>query len=299
MANVASNPNLWTGAHSDSPPSWWNGTAYVMDDAARNGIGTVMTLKAMPGAGNTFTVNFQNFVSPNPPGTSSVLEVLVNGSAVHSFNLIGASGPTEYSYAFTGSETSFGLQAITNNGGQFTTYGADFSLTPTNPPAPVASNESQSVAFNSQNNPITYQIEFSGSPVTPSSVAIVSQPTNGTATVSGLTILYTPTYGYDGADSFTYNAVYEGQTSNTATISIFVEPFPTPAEVRLRWTDDGGHNWSNFMGAPMGAIGQTSNRVIFRRLGSTRDSTGLDRVFEISSDAYTQTCLVGASFLDA
>lgn len=298
MANVASNPNLWTGNAHDTPPSWWNGTAYVMDDSGRLGIGLFLTLNAMPGAGNTFGVNFQNFVSPNPPGTSSIAEVLVNGTSVHSFNLIGASGPTPYTYTFTGSETSFALQAITNNGGQFNTYGADFSLTPTVPTI-TALNESDSVGFNSQNNSLTYSIEANGSPVTPTSIAVVGSPGHGTATVSGLEILYTPTKGYNGPDSLTYNGVYDGITSNTATISIVVEPLPTPAEVRLRWTDDGGHNWSNFMGAPMGAIGQTANRVIFRRLGSTRDSTGLDRVFEISSDAYTQTCLVGASFLDA
>lgn len=66
----------------------------------------------------------------------------------------------------------------------------------------------------------------------------------------------------------------------------------------LRWSDDGGHNWSPFQGTSMGATGQTAQRVIFRRIGSTRRNTGLDRIFEISSEAETQVCLVGASLGD-
>lgn len=91
------------------------------------------------------------------------------------------------------------------------------------------------------------------------------------------------------------NYLYSQDAVLTPTAAPIVK---TPDMVRLRWTDDGGHNWSNFMSSAMGATGQTANRVIFRRLGSTRESTGLDRVFEISSDAYIQTCLVGASFID-
>lgn len=66
----------------------------------------------------------------------------------------------------------------------------------------------------------------------------------------------------------------------------------------LRWSDDGGHNWSNYKYQSMGSIGQTSYRVIFRRIGSTRRNTGLYRVFEISSDCYTQVALIGASLGD-
>lgn len=69
-------------------------------------------------------------------------------------------------------------------------------------------------------------------------------------------------------------------------------------EMVLKWSDDGGHNWSNAQYQSMGSIGQTTQRVIFRRIGSTRRNTGLDRIFEISSDCYTQVALVGASIGD-
>lgn len=72
-------------------------------------------------------------------------------------------------------------------------------------------------------------------------------------------------------------------------------PIPTPPYVRLRWSDDGGHNFSNSQYQSIGATGQTAYRVLFRRIGSTRRNSGLDRIFELSSDAMVQVCLVGAS----
>lgn len=65
--------------------------------------------------------------------------------------------------------------------------------------------------------------------------------------------------------------------------------------VELTWSDDGGHNFANRQVQDMGDIGQTAQRVIFRRIGSTRRNSGLDRVFELSSEAPMQVCLVGAS----
>jgi len=50
--------------------------------------------------------------------------------------------------------------------------------------------------------------------------------------------------------------------------------------VRLRWSDDGGHKWSNYHERKVGAIGATQTRVIFRRLGSTDKLR--DRVYELS-----------------
>lgn len=51
-------------------------------------------------------------------------------------------------------------------------------------------------------------------------------------------------------------------------------------QVLLRWSDDGGHRWSNYHTRSMGAIGATGTRVIFRRLGSTDKLR--DRVYELS-----------------
>jgi len=75
-------------------------------------------------------------------------------------------------------------------------------------------------------------------------------------------------------------------------------PNDTTPQMMLRWSDDGGHNWSNEMWADSNKIGQTGTRVIFRRLGSTKPSTGLDRIFELSGTDPIPMTLLNAE-LDA
>lgn len=74
---------------------------------------------------------------------------------------------------------------------------------------------------------------------------------------------------------------------------ISVDPNADP-QVVLRWSDDGGHKWSNERFASAGKTGETARRVMFRRLGSTRFNTGLDRIFEISSTDDFFVGLIGA-----
>jgi hypothetical protein len=55
----------------------------------------------------------------------------------------------------------------------------------------------------------------------------------------------------------------------------------------LRWSDDGGHTWSNERQLAVGKVGQTAFRVRCPRMGSTRRNSGLDRIFELSAtDAF-------------
>jgi hypothetical protein len=62
--------------------------------------------------------------------------------------------------------------------------------------------------------------------------------------------------------------------------------------VALRWSDDGGHTWSNEHVASMGKIGQTGTRVIWRRLGMTLKLR--DRVYEISGTDPVKIAIMGA-----
>lgn len=62
----------------------------------------------------------------------------------------------------------------------------------------------------------------------------------------------------------------------------------------LRWSDDGGHVWSNPVIQSVGSIGKTGQRVKFNRLGSTKRNTGLDRIFELSSTDAFPVALFGA-----
>ncbi len=47
-------------------------------------------------------------------------------------------------------------------------------------------------------------------------------------------------------------------------------------QVMLRWSDDGGHTWSDEVWASAGALGQFKHRAMWRRLGKSRD-----RIFEV------------------
>ncbi|MEN5284546.1 putative Ig domain-containing protein [Stenotrophomonas lactitubi] len=61
------------------------------------------------------------------------------------------------------------------------------------------------------------------------SITVASAPAHGTATVSGVTVVYTPTGTFFGSDSFTYTATGPGGTSAPATVSITVNALPVPA----------------------------------------------------------------------
>jgi hypothetical protein len=66
-------------------------------------------------------------------------------------------------------------------------------------------------------------------------------------------------------------------------------------QVMLRWSDDGGHTWSNEHWTGMGAIGQTNRRVVWFRLGMTLKLR--DRVYEISGTDPVKIAVMGAELL--
>ena len=66
-------------------------------------------------------------------------------------------------------------------------------------------------------------------------------------------------------------------------------------EVMLRWSDDGGHTWSNYHTSNVGKIGEYYRRVWFRRLGMTLKLR--DRVYELSMTDPVKTAIMGAELL--
>jgi hypothetical protein len=63
-------------------------------------------------------------------------------------------------------------------------------------------------------------------------------------------------------------------------------------QVMLRWSDDGGHTWSNEHWKSMGKLGQFGYRTIWRRLGMTQKLR--DRVYEISGTDAVKLAIMGA-----
>jgi hypothetical protein len=69
----------------------------------------------------------------------------------------------------------------------------------------------------------------------------------------------------------------------------------TDPQVMLRWSDDGGHTWSNEHWKSMGRIGETGARVIWRRLGMTMKLR--DRVYEVSGTDPVKIAIMGAELI--
>lgn len=147
-------------------------------------------------------------VTVTPVVTESHATVTVDGTAV-------ASGSASQSVSLTsGSTTSISVVVTAQDG---TTRAYTLSVTRAEA-APVSSGNAATVAADSTNNVIP--LSLSGG--TASSVTLVSSPAHGSATVSGTSVIYTPTAGYSGSDSFIWNASNSGGTSADATVSLTV-----------------------------------------------------------------------------
>ena len=66
-------------------------------------------------------------------------------------------------------------------------------------------------------------------------------------------------------------------------------------QAMLRWSDDGGHTWSNEHWLSMGKIGQFGYRTIWRRLGMTLKLR--DRVYEVSGTDPVKIAIMGAELI--
>jgi hypothetical protein len=66
-------------------------------------------------------------------------------------------------------------------------------------------------------------------------------------------------------------------------------------QAMLRWSDDGGHTWSNEHWSPMGKIGAYYHRVFWRRLGMTLKLR--DRVYEVSGTDPVKIAIMGAELI--
>ena len=89
---------------------------------------------------------------------------------------------------------------------------------------------------------------------------------------------------YDGAASTVGGKILTELSTTSATA---IDP-----QVMLRWSDDGGHTWSNEHWRSMGLTGEWGRRVIWRRLGMTVKLR--DRVYEVSGSDPFRIYLTGA-----
>jgi hypothetical protein len=81
---------------------------------------------------------------------------------------------------------------------------------------------------------------------------------------------------------------------NLVTTAYLAAPGYDP-QVMLRWSDDGGHTWSNEHWSPVGKIGAYGQRTFWRRLGMTMKLR--DRVYELSGTDPNKIAIMGAELI--
>lgn len=96
-------------------------------------------------------------------------------------------------------------------------------------------------------------------------------------------------YAYYGEVLIDLLGVATPQTFNLVQPS---NPDYADPKVMLRWSDDGGHTWSNYHVRSMGKLGEYGKRVLWRRLGMTMKLR--DRVYEISGNDPVKIAIMGA-----
>jgi hypothetical protein len=104
-------------------------------------------------------------------------------------------------------------------------------------PAPVAANDTATLQAN-QNVTINVLANdtSSGGALNPASINVVVSPAHGTAVVTNGEVVYTPTMGYSGLDTFQYSLQDNlGTTSNVATVSFEVTAPPSGGGARTPW----------------------------------------------------------------
>jgi len=203
-----------------------------------------ITVKVTDAATQTAQQTFQ--LTVNAPGIALAPATLPQGKvavAYASTTLTASGGSAPYSYAVTagalpagltlspagvisGTPTAAGPFNITVTATDtFNFQGTQAYTIAVDQPTPIVVNQSVSTGANS---PVAIPgvIPADTGPIT--SLAITQQPAHGTATVSGLNIIYTPAHDYFGSDTLKYTATGPGGTSAPATVAITVAAGAVP-----------------------------------------------------------------------
>lgn len=158
------------------------------------------------------------------PGGATVLSVTPSGAVG---GTVVATGPSTVTFTPTTGlvgPASFNYSATNAGGASAGTAAVSVTVSP--PSAPIATSGSVSVLTNGT-TAIALSTYFSG---LFSSASIVTPPVNGTATLSGTNVIYTPNVGFKGGDTLAFTATGAGGTSNVATLTLTVGEIPiTPS----------------------------------------------------------------------
>jgi hypothetical protein len=209
--------------HIGAEPGPNNFQNYPIVNAARHGPTTRVVGMLNGLANTTYTLAFYASTSADPSGYgqgqrylgSSQVTTDGSGNAIFDSNSfvtpLGAGLQTEFITATatdsTGNTSEFSAAVLANAG-------------------PVAANDSYLVQQNSANNSLNVLTNDYDQVGDSFNIISTSTPGHGTAVINGNNILYTPTAGYYGSDSFTYTISDAYGDTSTATVAVTVAFHP-------------------------------------------------------------------------
>lgn len=249
----------------------WTGTELVAAGGAANASGQAVGIIATSPDGINWTVDY----SSAPAIQDIFADAILNGN-----QYVAVGQDTGYVYAspnginWTVQTPTFqnaGLEKLAIHGGQLVTTGYAGVLLYSTDPAPTASNGTLSAAEDKAANGTLSASDATGLALT---YAIVTPPTHGTATITDTStgaFTYTPTTGFSGADSFTFDATDGTQSSAAATEAVTVNASSS--------TPPGGHpGGSGSSGGGGGSLSLVSLMVLASSatLRRKRPRQGLD-----------------------
>lgn len=142
MPNLLLDPNKWTDSNSNSPPIYWNGTAYeIIPDPSAGDVATIYAqdagLISTVSDGDTIELQF-DVLTPvsSSEGDSAAFTVSINGAEVYTQDCMTAGSGTYSSPPLSaGDSVSMGVQVKSGAYG-FNPYSGDFLITPTGSVSP-------------------------------------------------------------------------------------------------------------------------------------------------------------------
>jgi VCBS repeat-containing protein len=178
-----------------------------------------------------------------PKNTSMALDVLANDSDVDGDDLsvTAVTTPSNGTATISGTLVLYTPEIDFGGTDVFSYIISDGVLTDTavvtiivsdlnNPPTAVA--DAYTVDESSSDNVLDVLANDSDLDDDGLNIVAVSAPSKGTAVISGLTVLYTPTPGFVGSDNFSYT-ISDGTTTMSATVEITVQPANTSYSLYL------------------------------------------------------------------
>lgn len=234
---------------------------------------------------NAPSVTISPTTLPNPQVSGAYSQQLTasGGNGSYTFSVSAGALPTGLTLSaaglLSGTPTAAGSYSFTVTAKDSLNFSGSQAYTvSTQQPKPIARNETVSTPANQA---LTINVtSVDTGPIT--SIAISSSPAHGTATVSGVSVVYTPTHDFFGTDTLSYTATGPGGTSAPATVTITVTPLAVPTVASQSATVLAGNTVS--INPTTGATGAPFTAIAIVKAPSSGTATVTGSAINYSAD---------------